>query len=171
MPLKVRALHSPVVVTYTDARWTTRPDGTSQGKQLVFITTAELSQGKESNMSLISWHSSRLKRLARSSSAAETQAAADGDDEAVYLRLYLKEVLSGQLDLAKLAIGSEKNSCRSGGTVVVSTGSLFVLLSWLEGQEIWPRSTCAKTKSCGVGHDDTLVSFRGTAGRCCSKRL
>ena len=30
--------------------------------------------------------------------AAETQAAADGDDEAVYIRLCLKEVLFGQLD-------------------------------------------------------------------------
>ena len=28
-PLKVHAHHSPVVVTYTDAGWTTRPDGTS----------------------------------------------------------------------------------------------------------------------------------------------
>ena len=50
-------------------------------------------------MSLISWHSSRLKRVARSLIAAETQAAADGDDEAVYVRLCLKEVLSGQLDM------------------------------------------------------------------------
>ena len=50
-------------------------------------------------MSLISWHSSRLKRVARSPSAAETQAAADGDDEAVYIRLCLKEVLFGHLDL------------------------------------------------------------------------
>ena len=77
-------------------------------------------------MSLISWHSSRLKRLARSSSAAETQAATDGDDEAVYLRLCLKQVLLDSwmklsAKLAKQAIGSEKNSCRSGGTVVVST--------------------------------------------------
>ena len=37
--------------------------------------------------------------MARSSSAAETQAAADGDDEAVHIRLCLKEVLFGQLDL------------------------------------------------------------------------
>ena len=50
-------------------------------------------------MSLISWHSSRLRRVARSSSAAETQAAADGDDEAVFIRLCLKEILFGQLDL------------------------------------------------------------------------
>ena len=50
-------------------------------------------------MSLISWYSSRLRRVARSSSAAETQEAADGDDEAVYIRLCLKKVLFGQLDL------------------------------------------------------------------------
>ena len=50
-------------------------------------------------MSLISRHSSRLRRVARSSSAAETQAAADGNDEAVHIRLCLKEVLFGQLDL------------------------------------------------------------------------
>ena len=47
-------------------------------------------------MSLISWRSNRSKRVERSSSAAETQAAAD---EAVYIRSCLKEVLFGQLDL------------------------------------------------------------------------
>ena len=98
-PLRIHAHLSLVVVTYTDAGWTTRPDGTSQGGQLVFIANSELLQGKESNMSPISWHSSRLRRVARSTSAAETQAAADGDDEAVYTRLCLKEVLFGQLDL------------------------------------------------------------------------
>ena len=67
-------------------------------EQLVFIANSELLQGRESNMSLISWHSSRLRQVARSASAAETQAATDGDDEAVYIRLCLKEVLFGQLD-------------------------------------------------------------------------
>ena len=66
---------------------------------MVFIANSELLQGKESNLSLRSWHSSRLRRVAGSSSAAETQAAADGDDEAVYTRLCLKEILFGQLDL------------------------------------------------------------------------
>ena len=100
MPLKVDAHHSPVLVMYTDAGWTTRPDGTSQGRQLVFIANSELLQGKESNMSLISWHSSRLRRVAKSSSAAETQAAADGDHEAVYTRFCSKEVLFVLLDAA-----------------------------------------------------------------------
>ena len=97
-PLKMHAHHSPVVITYPDAGWTTRPEGTSQGGQLVFIANSELLQGRASNMSLKAWHSGRLRRVARSS-AAETRAAADGDDEAVYIRLCLKEVLFGQLDL------------------------------------------------------------------------
>ena len=87
------------MVKFAYAGWTTRPDGISQGRQLVFIANAELLQGKESNMSLVSWHSSRLRRVARSSSAAETQAVADGDDEAIYIRLCLKEVLFAQLDV------------------------------------------------------------------------
>ena len=86
-PLNIHAHHSPVVVTYTDAGWTTRPDGTSQSGQLVLIANSDLLQSRESNMSLIPWHSSRLKRVARSSSAAGTQAVADGDDEAVCIRL------------------------------------------------------------------------------------
>ena len=52
-PLEIHAHNSPVVVTYTNAGWTTRPDGTSQGGQLVFIANSELLQGRESNMSLI----------------------------------------------------------------------------------------------------------------------
>ena len=57
------------------------------------------SSSKNSSSSLVSWHASRLKRVARSSSAAETQAAAYGNDEAVYIRLCLREVLYGQQDL------------------------------------------------------------------------
>ena len=96
---QIHAHHSLVVVTYTDAEWTTRPDGTSQSGQLVFIANSEVLQNRESNMYLISWHSSPLRRVTKSSSAAETQTKADGDDEAVYKRLFLKEILFGQLDL------------------------------------------------------------------------
>ena len=119
-PLKIHAHHSPVVVTYTDAGWTTRPDGTSQGGPLVFIANFELLHGRESNMSLISWHSSGLKRVARSSSAAETQAAADGDDEPVHIRLCLQEVLFGQLDCKTGKLKRDKFLLLWWWTVVVS---------------------------------------------------
>ena len=64
---------------------------------LVIIANTELTHRKESNRSLVSWHSSRLKRVTRPFSAAETQEAAD-DDEAVYSRLCVKEILLEQLD-------------------------------------------------------------------------
>ena len=123
-PLKVHAHHSLFMVTYTDAGSTTRPDGTSQGGQLVFIANSELLQSKESNMSLISWHSSRLRRVARSSSAAETQATADGDDEAVNIRWCVKEVLFGQLDLPNWQ--SETRQIPADDALACS----LVLLSW-----------------------------------------
>ena len=106
-----------------------------------------LLQSKELNMSLIYWHSSRLRRM---SSAAETQAAADGDDEAVYIRLCLKEVLFGHLDLQNWQSESKQIpaalvvDCRG---VYDALARFFVLMSWLERQEIWPGSACALTES------------------------
>ena len=94
-------------------------------------------------MSLISGHSSGSRRVARSSSAAETQAAADGDDEAVYIRLCLKEVLFGQLDLRNWQ--SEARQILA-ALAWCRLGSLF-FLSWSERQEIWVGSTCAQTDS------------------------
>ena len=84
-------------------------------------------------MSLISWHSSRLKRVARLSSAAETQAAS-GDDEVVCIRLCLKEHLFGQLHLQNMANGNTTNSrCSGGGCRGVHDAS------WFEGQEALRR--------------------------------
>ena len=113
------------------------------------------------------WHASRLKRVARSSSATETKATADGDDEAVYTRLCLKEVLFWAAGFTELAIGSETNSCCFAGGLswcLRRLGSLLVLLSWLEGRETWLGSACSQTKSGWVWHDDSLASFCGTAG-------
>ena len=134
-PLKIHAHHYPVVVTYTDAGWTTRPDGTSQSGEQFFIANSQLLQNRESNTSKISWHSSRLKRVARSSSAAETQAAADGYDEAVHTRLCLKEGLFGQLNSQNWQSETKTNSCFFGGGLSSCQrrpSSLFVLLSWSE---------------------------------------
>ena len=144
----IHAHHSPVVVTNTDTGWTTRPDGTSQGGQLVFKANSELLQGRESNMSLISWHSSRLRRVARSSSAAESQAAVDGDDEAVYIRLCLKEVLFGQLDVRNW----QSETRQIPAALVVDCRGVYDALarsssfSWSKRQEIWLGGTCAQTE-------------------------
>ena len=98
---------------------------------VVFIANAELLQKKGSNMSLIS-----------------CQAAADGDDEAVYMRLCLKEILLGQLDLQHWQTEAQHISCCSGDGLSWCPrclSSLFVLLPWLEGQDIWPGGARTQT--------------------------
>ena len=54
-------------------------------------------------MTLLSWHSGRLARVARSSAAAEIQAACDADDESLYCRLALSAILFGQFALKDYA--------------------------------------------------------------------
>ena len=166
-PLLIHAHHSLVVVMYTDTGWTTPPDGTSQGGQLVFLASDELLQGTEPNMSLTPWHSSCVKRVARSSSAAETQAAADGDDEAVYIRLCLKEVLSRQLDLpnwqseARQIPAALVVDCRGVYDALARSSSSCLGLkdkkSGLEAFALKQESRC-------VWNNDTLVSLCSTVG-------
>ena len=164
---EVHAHHSLVVVTYADAGWTIRHDGTSQGRQPVFIAHSELLQGKESNMSLISWHSSRLRRVARSSSAAETPSA-DGDDEAVHTRLCSKKVLFGQLDLpnwqseARQIPAALVEDCRGVYDALARSSSL--VLAGKARNLAWKRLRSNRVLLSAARR--SLVSFRGTAGRC-----
>ena len=114
-------------------------------------------------MSLISWHSSRLRRVARSSSAAETQAAVDGDDEAVYIRLCLKEVLFGQLDLRNW----QSKAKQIPAALVVDCRGVYDALAR-------SSSSCLGLKDKKSGLEalkQSLVPFCGTAGWCCNKRL
>ena len=125
MPLRIHANRTSVVVTnrcWMDHSTTRHFARRTAGLHRIRRVVAR----KRINMSLISWHSSRLKRVARSSSAAENQAAADGDHEAVYMRLCMNEVLFRQV----LANRSATNPCRSGyglSWCLRCIGSLFVL--------------------------------------------
>ena len=90
-PLKIHAHHSPVVVTHRcwmdhSPRW--------------HLTRWTI--GLHCKLRIVAGQ--RVKHVTdilafESIEVAETQAAADGDDEAVYILLCLKEVLFGQLDL------------------------------------------------------------------------
>ena len=136
------------MLTYTDAGWTTRPDGTSQGGQLVFRVAAR--QRVKHVSDILAFESiemgGKIFVCSRNSSSG-------GDDEAVYIRLCLKEVLFGQLDLRNW-----QSEARQIPALALRP------LVWLETQEIWLGSTCAQTESRGVWNNNTLVSFCGTAG-------
>ena len=55
----------------------------------------------ESPISVISWHSGKLARVARSSNSAELQAAADAEGELSYIRLSLRELVGETIPLQR----------------------------------------------------------------------
>ena len=55
----------------------------------------------ESPISVISWHSGKLARVARSSNSAELQAAADAEGELSYIRLSLRELVGEPIPLQR----------------------------------------------------------------------
>ena len=98
-PLCIHAHKNPVTVGWSDGGWTTRQDGTSQFGYLVGVAGVDIRQLKESPATLISWHSSKTPRVAKSSSAVELQAIGEVDDEMTYVRLALYETLVGPIEI------------------------------------------------------------------------
>ena len=78
--LTFKQLKKPVkIVVYTDAAFGNLPDGGSQGGYLVFLVD------EDNQCNIIIWQSRRLKRIVRSTLAAETLAMCDGIDAALYI--------------------------------------------------------------------------------------
>ena len=61
------------IVSFTDASWATRKDGSSQGGQLTLMMGKKVLQGAKTPFCVLSWSSRRLRRVARSSTSAEAQ--------------------------------------------------------------------------------------------------
>jgi len=67
------------VKVFSDASFNNLPNGGSQGGHIVFLTD------KNNNSAPIAWNSSRIKRVAKSTLAAETLALSQGCDNAIYI--------------------------------------------------------------------------------------
>lgn len=67
------------------------------------MTDAEFIHGTEGPASPISWNSGKLPRVARSSLAAEIQAATDAQEESEFVRLVKADLLFGPVDLNEAA--------------------------------------------------------------------
>ena len=68
----------------------------------MFVSDADLFEGKEADISIMDWKSWKLKRKVRSSLAAESQALADAVDNLNYMRLFFAEcIVAEPIDLRK----------------------------------------------------------------------
>ena len=93
-------LVDPVIVTFTDASWATRRDGSSQGGQITLMMERKAVTGGHGRFSVLSWTSRRLKRVARSSTSAEAQMFGNGVDTHEFLKLAVHDMChTTKLDL------------------------------------------------------------------------
>lgn len=93
------------LVVFTDAAFANLSDGGSQGAHLVFLV------GKNGKCNLLSWKSKRIRRVVRSTLAAETLAMSDGLDTAFFLATLWNEVLFGNPELPCLPIEVYTDNC------------------------------------------------------------
>ena len=75
------------VVVYSDASYGNLPDGSSQGGYIVFL------RDNKGRCAPLAWSSSKIKRIVRSTLAAECMALQDGADAAVLLAALISEAL------------------------------------------------------------------------------
>ena len=90
--------------TYQDASYNNLPDGGSQGEFIVFLCD------KYDRCAPISWGSTRIKRIVRSTLAAETLILNDGCDEALYTADLLESIQPGQEKVKIIAITDNKSA-------------------------------------------------------------
>ena len=88
-------------VAWSDAAVGNRPDFGSTGGYLVCATTPATLKGETAPVTPVSWRSGRLQRVARSSLAAETQAASEAEEELMMVRLQWREMLGYEVDLKR----------------------------------------------------------------------
>ena len=79
----------PLIVTFCDASWASRKDGSSQGGMFTIMADASALEGSLSVFSPLGWHSRKLPRVARSSTSAEVQMASTATDAHEFIKKIL----------------------------------------------------------------------------------
>ena len=78
------------VSLYCDAAWSVRPDGSSQGGMMMFLSSqAELDSRDPFPLTIVDWSSKKLTRMCRSSLSAEAQSATIAVDELEWTKVFM----------------------------------------------------------------------------------
>lgn len=110
-----------LMVGWSDAAVANRPDLSSTGAFVIGLTHKSILEGVRTPVNLISWRSGKLPRVAKSSLSAEVQALAEGEQELMFCRALLAELLGHQLDLC----APEETTKKIAGAMVIDAKSVF----------------------------------------------
>ena len=92
-PCLVKEISDCKLIVYSDASFNNLPNGGSQGAHIIFICDSS------GNVAPIKWQSKRIKRVVKSTLAAECMALHDGVDNAFYMKTILKELVGVEMDI------------------------------------------------------------------------
>ena len=94
-PLKFNKLKYPLhLLAFCDASYANLSDGSSQGGSIIFLAD------KEDHVSPISWCSRKLRRVCKSTEAAETMAMLDAIDSCVWIGSLLNEIMPNKIEMS-----------------------------------------------------------------------
>lgn len=111
-----------VIVAWSDASLANRVDLSSTGGMLIgFVHRDMVDKGQRGHVNIISWGSSKLKRVCRSSLSAETQAMAEAEQELMFVRAQWREMMGDDIDLR----APEEVIKRIRGILVTDAKALF----------------------------------------------
>ena len=111
-----------IAVGWSDAALANRVDLSSTGGMIIgFVHRKMLEQGLRGHVNVISWGSSKLRRVCRSSLAAETQALAEAEQELMMVRLMWRELLGDAVDLANPHVTCRRTT----GVLVTDAKALY----------------------------------------------
>ena len=88
-------LEHMTIMCISDAGWGTRANGESQGGYLLCLTVPAMFEGKRALCWILDWQSKKLRRVVRSSVAAETLAGQNGLDAIEAFQAIMLETLYG----------------------------------------------------------------------------
>ena len=113
------------LVAWSDASWANRRDGKSTGGFLIGLCSHKVLQGERGHVSIVSWGTNKLKRVARSSMSAELQALANAEDELHLCRLAWAEFTGKDIDLNQV----DEIVKQVPGTIVIDAKSIYDALT------------------------------------------
>ena len=111
----------PVFVLFADASWANRKDVGSQCGYLCVGTESSPLDGSAAPCCLISWHSRRCPRVARSSGSAETQSATQAQEKTEFIRLLWLEIVQGGYDDTMI----DQEIYKVGGCLIIDAKGVF----------------------------------------------
>ena len=162
-PLRTFVHEEMSVVGWSDASWACRREGSSQGGYIIGVANKTFLEHAESPISVISWHSGKLARVARSSNSAELQAAADAEGELSYIRLSLRELVGETIPLQQW----QEAAAQIPSVLVLDSRGVYDALARSESACLGLKDKRSGLEALSWKH---VVDFDGTFG-CTTSRL